>query len=325
MPSIDLAEAVVRERHVAPFAAAVAAGARAIMVGHLDVRALDPGTPATISPRVVDGFLRGTLGFRGACFTDCLEMKAIAETIGTARAAARAIAAGVDCVVISHTLALARAARDEIVAAVERGEHRARTPRRGGPSSRGAPVAARRRRRRRRGRERGRAQGRHAGPRAGDGPRRTEEERAGHGDFVRGRCRDRRRRRRRGPSVAQPRVARRGVRSELLRVALEPSAEMIGQLARRCIAMQRGRRVLLLSRSAQRHPRQREALRALLTAAPEATLVALLDPFDAAALGEAATVLCTYGDGEIAVEALADVLAGRAAATGRLPVTLGAA
>ncbi len=122
MPAIELAAELVRERHVAPFAAAIAAGARAIMLGHLDVRAFDPGTPATVSPRIVGDLLRGALGFTGACFTDCLQMKAIADTIGTARAAVRAIAAGVDCALISPRLDVARAARDAIVDAVERGE-----------------------------------------------------------------------------------------------------------------------------------------------------------------------------------------------------------
>ncbi|HEY0644414.1 MAG TPA: glycoside hydrolase family 3 N-terminal domain-containing protein, partial [Nocardioides sp.] len=46
-----------------PFRGAVAAGLPAVMVGHLDVRALDPRVPSSLSRTVVTGLLRDELGF----------------------------------------------------------------------------------------------------------------------------------------------------------------------------------------------------------------------------------------------------------------------
>jgi len=89
-----------------------------VMVGHLDVRAVDPGVPATLSRKVVTGLLRGELGFRGLVMTDALSMGAVANRYGAAKAAARAVNAGVDVVLMP---ADARAARSGIVAAVREG------------------------------------------------------------------------------------------------------------------------------------------------------------------------------------------------------------
>ena len=42
------------------------------MVGHIDVRAIDPGRPASVSRKVITGLLRRDLGFRGLVVTDSL-------------------------------------------------------------------------------------------------------------------------------------------------------------------------------------------------------------------------------------------------------------
>ncbi|MCB1360632.1 MAG: beta-hexosaminidase, partial [Rhodobacteraceae bacterium] len=65
------------------------------MTGHMVIEALDPGTPATLSP-VVIGYLRSTLGFQGLLMTDDLSMNALPGTLPDR--AARAIAAGCDLV-----------------------------------------------------------------------------------------------------------------------------------------------------------------------------------------------------------------------------------
>ena len=52
------------------------------MVGHLDVRALDPGMPSSLSQAVVTGLLRERLGFRGLAVTDSLQMGAVVERFG---------------------------------------------------------------------------------------------------------------------------------------------------------------------------------------------------------------------------------------------------
>ena len=71
------------------------------MVGHLLVRAVDPDRPATLSPAVVGGLLREDMGFGGLVVSDALEMGAIAGTLSLPVAAERALAAGVDQLVLS--------------------------------------------------------------------------------------------------------------------------------------------------------------------------------------------------------------------------------
>jgi beta-N-acetylhexosaminidase len=101
------------EAALVPFRAAVDAGVRAVMIGHLLVPALD-GVPATISPRIVSGLLRGELGFDGLVVTDALEMRAISAGVGVEEAAVRALAAGVDALCLGHDLG------DEAVESVQR-------------------------------------------------------------------------------------------------------------------------------------------------------------------------------------------------------------
>lgn len=81
-----------------PFRAAVAAGTRAVMTGHLAVPALDPLHLATVSRRITTDLLRGELGFTGTVVTDALEMKAVADTIGMVEGYLGALGAGADAV-----------------------------------------------------------------------------------------------------------------------------------------------------------------------------------------------------------------------------------
>ncbi|MGD0783293.1 MAG: glycoside hydrolase family 3 N-terminal domain-containing protein [Candidatus Aminicenantales bacterium] len=59
-----------------PYRRAIEAGVGAIMVSHLVVPALDPtpNLPATLSPAILTGLLRGQMGFQGLIVTDAMEM-----------------------------------------------------------------------------------------------------------------------------------------------------------------------------------------------------------------------------------------------------------
>ena len=109
--------AQLEARDLVPFRSAVAAGAPSVMVAHLDVEALDPGVPGSLSPAVV-GLLRDGLGFDGLVFTDAEEMAAVSQTYGVGESAVRALVAGVDVVLMPVDAATAR---DAIVAAVADG------------------------------------------------------------------------------------------------------------------------------------------------------------------------------------------------------------
>lgn len=106
-----------------PFKAAIAAGVASIMTAHILVPALDEENPATLSPSIVEGLLKQTLGFQGLVLSDDLEMKAISERYGHADATVRAIAAGCDAVLMcAPKPAEQHSALEAIIYAVERGE-----------------------------------------------------------------------------------------------------------------------------------------------------------------------------------------------------------
>jgi beta-N-acetylhexosaminidase len=94
--TVDGDLALVRERDLPPFAAAIAAGAAAIMPGHLRVPGVTGDLPATQSAAALGGLLRGELGFTGVIISDALEMRAVSARNGITDAAVRAVAAGVD-------------------------------------------------------------------------------------------------------------------------------------------------------------------------------------------------------------------------------------
>jgi beta-N-acetylhexosaminidase len=96
--------AAMMRRHIQPFMAAVRAGVASVMVGHVAYEALDPGVPASLSPRVIQGLLRAALGFRGLVLTDDLEMGAMGGGLDPLRSAIRALQAGADMALVGRNL-----------------------------------------------------------------------------------------------------------------------------------------------------------------------------------------------------------------------------
>src|SRR5947208_12985039 len=86
-----------------PFRAAISSGVSSVMTGHLSVPAIepDPSTPATLSHNILTGLLRKELGYHGLIVTDAMEMGGITVRYAPGEAAVRAVAAGVDCVLMS--------------------------------------------------------------------------------------------------------------------------------------------------------------------------------------------------------------------------------
>ena len=69
--------AEMRRQDLVPCARAIAAGAPAVMPGHIVVPAIAPRVPASLSWRITTDLLRRQLGFRGLVVTDSLGMGAI--------------------------------------------------------------------------------------------------------------------------------------------------------------------------------------------------------------------------------------------------------
>jgi beta-N-acetylhexosaminidase len=76
--------------------------ADAVMTAHVFHLDLDPHWPATLSPAVVGGMLRGELGFGGLVMTDDLQMGAIAGEHGFDTAVRQALLAGADVLLFAN-------------------------------------------------------------------------------------------------------------------------------------------------------------------------------------------------------------------------------
>lgn len=77
----------------------------AVMLAHVDFPALDPELPASLSPRVIRGLLRGQLGFDDhLVLTDDLDMAAITRRYGRGEDVRLALRAGNDLAMICHRL-----------------------------------------------------------------------------------------------------------------------------------------------------------------------------------------------------------------------------
>lgn len=83
-----------------PFVEAIATPVDAIMTAHIQIPALDPLHPATLSPAILTGTLRQSLGFTGLIVTDALIMGAITSRYGATEAPVMAVEAGADIVLM---------------------------------------------------------------------------------------------------------------------------------------------------------------------------------------------------------------------------------
>ncbi len=118
LPSLEMSREAFAREYLPRFASAIRAGVPSIMLSHVLVPAYDARNPATLSPALVGGLLRGRLGFEGVILTDDLLMKAL--SMPPRRSAVEALAAGADLLMLSSGDA-ALPVRDALVAAVKKG------------------------------------------------------------------------------------------------------------------------------------------------------------------------------------------------------------
>lgn len=104
-----------------PFAGAVAAGAPMVMTAHILLPKIDPEQPASLSPKLLRGTLRGKLGFAGVILADDLGMGAIRRRYGLGDATVRAIQAGSDLVALCHDWSAVRPAIEAVEEALRDG------------------------------------------------------------------------------------------------------------------------------------------------------------------------------------------------------------
>jgi beta-N-acetylhexosaminidase len=127
MPMVDHSWERLEAVDLPPFRAAIEAGVAAIMTAHIEMPAIEPepGLPATLSSRVLQGLLREGMGYDGLIVTDSMTMGAIMRHYGSGEAAVRAVQAGADVLAYGadwgYTLEEAVTAYRHVLAAVNEG------------------------------------------------------------------------------------------------------------------------------------------------------------------------------------------------------------
>lgn len=96
LPVLDHDRRRLEAVEIVPFRRAIDAGVATIMTAHVLLPAIDERKPASLSPTVVQGWLKDTLGFEGVVVSDDLGMNAISRTLPLGPASVEAIAAGSD-------------------------------------------------------------------------------------------------------------------------------------------------------------------------------------------------------------------------------------
>ncbi len=98
-PLLDVDRARLDAVELVPYRRLIAAGLDSVMVAHCIYPALDSEI-ATVSRRIVQGLLREELGFQGLITSDSMTMGALIDKFGVGESCARALAAGIDVVLM---------------------------------------------------------------------------------------------------------------------------------------------------------------------------------------------------------------------------------
>lgn len=326
VPTLRHARERLTAVELAPFVAAIQAGVPALMTAHIVFEALDH-RPATLSARILRDLLRDELGFQGVIFTDALQMRAIADRYGPQEAATLAKAAGADVLLplgdLDEQLAVAQA----LQAAVLDG----RVPRQVFEAT--AERLAR---------VRSAYRLTHAAP-----PATLPTDADAHAALAVAR---------RSVTLTQggatlplapttrlalidcvlPRfsLAEEALeRADRLRASLEaafPATQSLAltpnftsrEVAAALALAEAADVVLLVTRNAVLIEEQARLLQAVAPRARQLIHAAVRTPYDAMVSPPGATTLLTYGDPEVSLAALIEVLTGRTVPQGRLPVSL---
>jgi len=113
----------LQSKDEAPYPAAIAAGVKLIMTSWAVYPALDAHRPAGLSPAVIQGELRGRLGYKGVTITDAIEAGALAAFGTSAQRAVLAARAGMDLLLCSaQNPAQGQAVVKALATALDRGQ-----------------------------------------------------------------------------------------------------------------------------------------------------------------------------------------------------------
>ena len=100
LPVINHTRAYIDSIDTYPFRRLIEAGVGGVMVAHLQVNALDPARPSSLSSIIIDSLLHHELGFNGLVITDGIDMKGVTNTYRDGNAELAAMLAGNDIILL---------------------------------------------------------------------------------------------------------------------------------------------------------------------------------------------------------------------------------
>ena len=118
LPVIDHSRQHLDSVELVPFRRLIEAGVGGVMVAHLQVNAYDRERPSSLSPVIINGLLRSTMGFKGIAITDGIDMKGITNSYSNGDAELAALRAGNDLILLPPNVEqaislIANTARDD--------------------------------------------------------------------------------------------------------------------------------------------------------------------------------------------------------------------
>jgi beta-N-acetylhexosaminidase len=105
LPTVDQSLKSLEAIDLFPFSEAFREGTSSVMIGHLNVPALDStGTPASLSKVIIKDYLQKKMGFNGLVISDALNMKAVADKYGKTEVVVKAFEAGCDILLFPESV-----------------------------------------------------------------------------------------------------------------------------------------------------------------------------------------------------------------------------
>jgi len=107
LPTLDFTKKRLDSLELYPFRELIKEGVSSVMIGHLNIPALEPRTnfPSSLSKKIVTDLLQDKLNYKGLVFTDALNMRGVADYDEAGEIDLAAFLAGNDILLISADVA----------------------------------------------------------------------------------------------------------------------------------------------------------------------------------------------------------------------------
>jgi len=122
LPVDERSPQAISTKDLAPFRSAIELNVEMIMTAHVLYKKLDPYLPATLSEQIIGNLLRREMGYMGVVITDDLDMGAVSASYSLEESTVRALQAGVDVLLVCHSVEKALVARSAILHALKAGD-----------------------------------------------------------------------------------------------------------------------------------------------------------------------------------------------------------